>query len=147
MGGIPGVSGRLSGIYRLSCVAWTHYGGRCHTLPELFCNGGQSGVCNRYLLPTIAKGIESVNSIGEVLLSEDVEQNEGKKQLEDVTGTFDFEDVSFHYKNSDKPVLNHLNLHVKQGETIALVGESGAGKSTVLNLVSAFIWRTEGRSF
>ena len=90
------------------------------------------------LLPTIAKGIESVNSIGEVLLSEDVEQNEGKKQLEDVTGTFDFEDVSFHYKNSDKPVLNHLNLHVKQGETIALVGESGAGKSTVLNLVIGF---------
>ena len=87
------------------------------------------------LLPTIAKGIESVNSIGEVLLSEDVEQNEGKKQLEDVTGTFDFCDVSFHYKNSDKPVLNHFNLHIKQGETIALVGESGAGKSTSLNLV------------
>ena len=62
----------------------------------------------------------------------------GKKQLEDVTGIFDFEDVSFHYKNSDKPVLNHLNLHVKQGETIALVGESGAGKSTVLNLVIGF---------
>ena len=73
-----------------------------------------------------------------MLLSEDVEQNEGKKQLEDVTGIFDFEDVSFHYKNSDKPVLNHLNLHVKQGETIALVGESGAGKSTVLNLVIGF---------
>ena len=90
------------------------------------------------LIPTIAKGIESVNSIGEVLLSEDVEQNEGKKQLEDVTGIFDFEDVSFHYKNSDKPVLNHLNLHVKQGETIALVGESGSGKSTVLNLVIGF---------
>ena len=90
------------------------------------------------LLPTIAKGIESVNSIGEVLLSEDVEQNEGKKQLEDVTGTFDFCDVSFHYKNSDKPVLNHFNLHIKQGETIALVGESGAGKSTILNLVIGF---------
>ena len=72
------------------------------------------------LLPTIAKGIESVNSIGEVLLSEDVEQNEGKKQLEDVTGTFDFCDVSFHYKNSDKPVLNHL-IFIKTGETIALV--------------------------
>ena len=39
------------------------------------------------LLPTIAKGIESVNSIGEVLLSEDIEDNEGKEKLEQVTGT------------------------------------------------------------
>ena len=90
------------------------------------------------LLPTITKGIESVNSIGEVLLSEDVEDNEGKKQLDDVKGEFDFCDVSFHYKNNNTKVLNHLNLHVKQGETIALVGESGAGKSTVLNLVIGF---------
>lgn len=90
------------------------------------------------LLPTITKGIESVNSIGEVLLSEDVEDNEGKKQLHEVKGEFDFCDVSFHYKNNNTKVLNHLNLHVKQGETIALVGESGAGKSTVLNLVIGF---------
>ena len=90
------------------------------------------------LLPTITKGIESVNSIGEVLLSEDVEENDGKKQLTEVVGDFDFEDVSFHYKNNDVQVLKHLKLHVKQGETIALVGESGAGKSTVLNLVIGF---------
>lgn len=90
------------------------------------------------LLPTIAKGIESVNSIGEVLLSEDVEKNEGKEALTDVNGVFDFKDVSFHYKNNDHKVLNHLNLHVNQGETIALVGESGAGKTTILNLVIGF---------
>ena len=67
------------------------------------------------LLPTITKEIESVNSIGEVLLSEDVEDNEGKKQLDDVKGEFDFCDVSFHYKNNNTKVLNHLNLHVKSG--------------------------------
>lgn len=97
------------------------------------------------LLPTITKGIESVNSIGEVLLSEDVEQNEGKEKLEEVKGVFDFEDVSFHYQNSEHNVLNHLNLHVKQGETIALVGESGAGKSTILNLVIGFHLAEEGK--
>ncbi len=90
------------------------------------------------LLPTIAKGIESVNSIGEVLLSEDIEDNEGKEKLEQVTGIFDFKDVCFHYKNNEHKVLNHLNLHVDAGETIALVGESGAGKSTILNLVIGF---------
>lgn len=90
------------------------------------------------LLPTITKGIESVNSIGEVLLSEEVEENEGKQEISEVKGVFDFEDVTFHYKNNDVQILNHLNLHVEQGETIALVGESGAGKSTILNLVIGF---------
>lgn len=96
------------------------------------------------LLPTITKGIESVNSIGEVLLSEDVENNEGKEKLEEVHGTFDFNQVSFRYKNNENKVLNHLNLHVEQGETIALVGESGAGKSTILNLVIGFNMADEG---
>ncbi|MCH5269937.1 MAG: ABC transporter ATP-binding protein [Lachnospiraceae bacterium] len=96
------------------------------------------------LLPTITKGIESVNSIGEVLLSDDVERNEGKEQLTEVNGSFEFKDVSFHYKNTDSQVLNHLNLQVAKGETIALVGESGAGKSTILNLVIGFHLAEDG---
>lgn len=96
------------------------------------------------LLPTITKGIESVNSIGEVLLSEDIEENEGKEKLADVEGVFDFADVVFHYKDSQNKVLDHLNLHVEKGETIALVGESGAGKSTILNMVIGFHMAGEG---
>lgn len=90
------------------------------------------------LIPTIAKGIESVNSIGEVLLEDDIEQNEGKEIINDIYGEFDFKDVTFRYNNIDRPVLHNLNLHVDKGETIALVGESGAGKSTILNLVIGF---------
>ena len=90
------------------------------------------------LNPTIAKGIESVNSIGEVLLEDDIEQNEGKEIIKDIYGEFDFKDVTFRYNNIDRPVLHNLNLHVDKGETIALVGESGAGKSTILNLVIGF---------
>lgn len=90
------------------------------------------------LIPTIAKGIESVNSIGEVLLEDDIEQNEGKEIIKDIYGEFDFKDVTFRYNNIDRPVLHNLNLHVNKGETIALVGESGAGKSTILNLVIGF---------
>lgn len=96
------------------------------------------------LLPTITKGIESVNSIGEVLLSNEVENNEGKEKLAAVDGVFDFRDVSFCYKNNGIKVLNHFNLHVERGETIALVGESGAGKSTILNLVIGFNLAGEG---
>ena len=90
------------------------------------------------LIPTIAKGIESVNSIGEVLLEDDIEQNEGKEIIKDIYGEFDFKDVTFRYNNIESPVLHNLNLHVDKGETIALVGESGAGKSTILNLVIGF---------
>ncbi len=97
------------------------------------------------LIPTIAKGVESVNSIGEVLLEEDVEHNEGKSTLDDVVGRFEFKDVKFKYNNASNNILHELNLVVEPGETIALVGESGAGKSTILNLVIGFNFATAGR--
>ena len=96
------------------------------------------------LLPIISKGLESVNSVGEVLLANDVENNKGKTKVKTVRGEFDFQDLCFAY-DSSKPVLNHLNLHVAAGETIALVGESGAGKSTVLNMVIGFNKPDSGR--
>lgn len=97
------------------------------------------------LIPTIAKGVESVNSIGEVLLEDDIEKNEGKEVLDDVKGEFEFNDVYLKYSEDGRNVLNGLNLKVKQGETIALVGESGAGKSTILNLVIGFNFANSGQ--
>jgi ATP-binding cassette subfamily B protein len=97
------------------------------------------------LVPVIAKGIESVNSIGEVLLSEDVESNEGKRRIEDVQGAFSFRNVYFQYTEGGKSTLNGLNLEVKPGETVALVGESGAGKTTILNMVIGFYLTNQGQ--
>lgn len=90
------------------------------------------------ILPNMARGTESITSIGEILLSDDVEEYSGKKKLKKITGDFDFKDVSFHYDDS-KEVLYRFNLSVKSGETVALVGESGAGKTTILNLLIGFI--------
>ena len=140
-------------IFQVICLAFTGYlaiGGKIQAGDITLYQSYFATVVNQVssivtLLPSIAKGIESVNSIGEVLLSEDIENNEGKEKLEQVTGTFDFEDVCFHYKNNEHNVLNHLNLHVKAGETIALVGESGAGKSTILNLVIGFHQAESGK--
>lgn len=90
------------------------------------------------ILPNMARGTESITSIGEILLSDDVEQYTGKKKLQHITGNFDFQDVSFHYDDS-KEILYKFSLSVKSGETVALVGESGAGKTTILNLLIGFI--------
>lgn len=89
------------------------------------------------LLPVIAKGAESINSIGEILTSCDVEDNHNKIKLKELNGKYVFKDVCFKY-DDNTPVLNGFELTVNPGETVALVGESGSGKSTVLNLVIGF---------
>lgn len=61
-----------------------------------------------------------------------------------IRGDIQFENVSFHYEDG-KPVLTDFNLTVQQGETIALVGETGGGKSTIVNLLCRFYEPTEGR--
>ncbi len=88
--------------------------------------------------PNIAKGFESIYSVTEILLSKDMEAYQGKRKIESVKGSFKFDNVRFGYANSDRHVLSNFNLEVKAGESIALVGASGAGKSTVLNLVIGF---------
>lgn len=95
------------------------------------------------MLPNIAKGTESISSIGEVLLANDIENYKGKQNLKDVTGDFEFSNVGFSY-NDGKKVLNDFNLQVTHGETIALVGESGVGKTTILNLIIGFDKPTHG---
>ncbi len=97
------------------------------------------------LFPTITKGLESVSSIGEVLNAHDIEDNQGKPKLQHIEGNFELQNVRFQYNNRGNAVLKGLNMKVNSGETIALVGESGAGKSTVLNLLIGFVTPTEGK--
>lgn len=101
-----------------------------------------SGLIN--LMPIISKGLESVTSVGEVLLSHDVEDVKGKEPVKDVKGCYEFKSVAFAYEE-DKKVLEDLTVKVEQGRTVAFVGESGSGKSTILNLVIGFIKPTEGK--
>ncbi|WP_376778055.1 ABC transporter ATP-binding protein [Inconstantimicrobium mannanitabidum] len=97
------------------------------------------------LLPIIAKGLESVNSVGDILLCNDIENNNKKKKIKNVTGEIIFKNVDFRYKDSEVPVLENLSFSIKPGETIAFVGASGAGKSTILNLVIGFFQTTNGQ--
>ncbi len=67
------------------------------------------------------------------------------KELRHVQGGVTFEHVGFHYADDDQEVLHELNLTVKPGESIALVGPSGAGKTTLCNLIPRFYDVTQGR--
>ncbi|MDH6696027.1 ABC transporter ATP-binding protein [Streptomyces griseoviridis] len=97
------------------------------------------------LAPVITKGLESVRSVGEVLQAPELEDNEGKKELTALRGAVAFENVGLAYEDAERPAVRDFTLSVAPGETIALVGASGAGKSTVLNLVIGFIRPTSGR--
>ena len=66
-------------------------------------------------------------------------------ELKNVRGEIDVKDVSFSYERDDTEVLHHVSLHVQPGETIAIVGPSGGGKSTLCNLIPRFYDVGEGR--
>ena len=97
------------------------------------------------LLPIVSKGLESVDSIGDVLLCHDIEDNTNKRKLASIRGEIRFEDTGFCYKDGETAVFEHLNLAIEAGKTVAFVGESGAGKTTILNLVIGFLHATQGR--
>jgi ATP-binding cassette subfamily B protein len=68
-----------------------------------------------------------------------------KENWEKIEGDIVFEDVSFRYPDGKEYVLEHFNLHVPAGKNVAIVGETGAGKSTLVNLVGRFFEPTGGR--
>lgn len=68
-----------------------------------------------------------------------------RENWERIRGEIEFEDVTFCYPDGKENVLEHFNLKVPAGTTVAIVGETGAGKSTIVNLVGRFFEPTEGR--
>ena len=92
------------------------------------------------------QGMTGIDRFFEVLDAPiDITDAEGAKTLTGVKGEVTFEDVSFHYGDDDTEVLHGLNLHVEPGQSIALVGPSGAGKTTLCNLLPRFYDVTGGR--
>ena len=68
-----------------------------------------------------------------------------KENWEPLRGEIEFRDVTFRYPDGGDNVLEHFNLHIPQGTTVAIVGETGAGKSTLVNLACRFFEPTEGQ--
>ena len=70
----------------------------------------------------------------------------GRDRLENIEGDITFQNVNFSY-NGNGPSLKNLNLNIKQGETIALVGPTGSGKTTLVNLLLRFYNLNDGNIF
>ena len=87
----------------------------------------------------------SANRILEVLNTEEkikdgtINKTDGK-----VKGKVEFRDVSFQYPDADEPILEHISFTAEKGETVAFIGSTGSGKSTLINLVPRFYDVTEG---
>lgn len=75
----------------------------------------------------------------------EVRDAENARVMPPVVGAVRFENVSFHYSDDPTLVLDHIDLDVKPGETVALVGETGAGKTTIVKLLARFHDPTDGR--
>ncbi len=77
--------------------------------------------------------------------SVEVQDEKDAREMEAITGEVRFENISFHYSDDPTLVLDGINLHVEPGQTVALVGETGAGKTTIVKLLARFHDPTAGR--
>ena len=99
----------------------------------------------------IERYLELVGTTGEVYDSPEVIEKYGDsfhpkyENFEELEGEVEFRDVTFQYPDGDEIALDHFDLTVRKGQSIAIVGETGAGKSTLVNLVCRFFEPTSGQ--
>ena len=87
----------------------------------------------------------SANRINEVIEStESIKDGNVVKKTTTEIGTIEFKNVSFKYPNADESVLNNISFKVNKGETVAFIGSTGSGKSTLINLIPRFYDVSEG---
>ena len=78
------------------------------------------------------------------LIDEKIEANDGNQKLDHTKGDINFDNVSFSYDGEKSPLKN-INLNIKHGETVALVGSTGSGKTTMVNLLARFYKPSSGK--
>ena len=144
-------------VANLGQAALLYYGGRAiventFTLGEwqkfslyltfLFIPMAQLG----FIISLLAQASASAGRIFEILdAKNDVENKPDAVELEEVNGRIQFQDVTFRYFSSGEPVLQHINFTAEPGQTIALLGSTGSGKTTIINLIPRFYDVSEGQ--
>ncbi|HJC30754.1 MAG TPA: ABC transporter ATP-binding protein/permease [Candidatus Anaerobutyricum faecale] len=92
------------------------------------------------LIPAAQVSAQRINEV----LDTHVRLREGTRSEAPETGTVEFRHVSFHYPSSDKNVLEDISFQAKRGETVAFIGATGSGKTTLVSLAARFYDATEG---
>ncbi|TQR20287.1 ABC transporter ATP-binding protein [Psychrobacillus vulpis] len=92
----------------------------------------------------VPRAAVSANRINEVLSKKPTSLNEGEKTADRERGTLEFDHVSFSYPGAEEPVLSNIHFQAKSGEVTAIIGGTGAGKSTLVNLIPRFYDVTSG---
>ena len=99
-----------------------------------------------FIITQMGQAAASADRIFEILdTRNDITDKPDAITLPDVTGTVKFENVTFRYFGGGEPVLKNVSFTANPGETIALLGATGSGKTTIINLLPRFYDPSEGR--
>jgi ATP-binding cassette subfamily B protein len=98
-----------------------------------------------YVVSLYQRGMASLKRINLILNTEVTIKSEAKVNLSTIKGAIEFRNLTFSYK--DKAVLKDINLNIKEGQTIAIVGHTGSGKSTLINLIPRLFDAPKGTLF
>ena len=101
----------------------------CRNLGRQLAEFGKTSICAGRILEIVEK--------------ED-EYNEDENNTPEIKGNIEFKDVSFKFDDATIPTLTNINLSIKQGETIAIIGKTGSGKSTFVNMLNRLLDPTSG---